>query len=102
MNGTNQNTAVLEIGESQPELQKSNCHDLARRALRLIASPKEWSGRLGISSQQVYEWKNGGAIPERRQVQIVHIAKIFLLDLDDVEREIDRMLLRQYGSTDSM
>ena len=100
----NQNAVHKESRENEHGGARTPCDSqIARRCLRLV-SPKGAAQSLGCSPRTVQKWTSGEApIPQARVLQIVRTTKDFILtDLRDLESAIDRMLLKQYRTTDSM
>lgn len=96
--------AETMLDESKADFHNSKLafkfESLARTALQILRSPKEWAANLDVTSQQVSQWKNGAKIPTERRMEIVTKAKIFFCDLNRIEDEIDRALLAAYGPAD--
>lgn len=110
MKTRNQNIAhkesrICDLGGANTP--SSDAHT-ARRGLRIVSAilgPEKSAERLGLKAgRTVQKWISGESeIPQKRTQQIAEITKEFYLtELNAVEAEIDRMLLRQYGDTRSM
>ncbi|PIR25630.1 MAG: hypothetical protein COX62_04545 [Deltaproteobacteria bacterium CG_4_10_14_0_2_um_filter_43_8] len=83
---------LLEGGKTPPG------SDLAKRCLNSFPV-SQFSCDLKVSDRTIQKWKSGQEpIPENRKLQIVGITKsYFISDLNQLEDEIDRMLMNQYG-----
>jgi len=88
---------LQQIGDTNAGLPNSkptfDIETIARESLRTLSVPKEWSGSLHVTPQQVNAWKNGERIPEARQHQIVQQAMIYFLSLDGLRNKVSRLFL---------
>lgn len=88
--------AAVGLQESVPAFHRESStfdwETSARKSLNLLGCSKVWADALHVSPQQVNGWKGGERIPEVRQRQIVHQALMFMIQLDELEDEIHRLI----------
>lgn len=102
MNRSSHNLVMSSMDGMNPWFQKReesfDFESVARKLLRFLRFPKEWSDEINVSHQLVNRWIGGAPIPTEKMFKIaVESKKYFLSTLRPLETENDLMLLLKYG-----